>query len=108
MPPITSTNQLTDYAIRVFTRAGWKCWRNNNGAVYSQARNSFIKNDRLLKGVPDIIGHSREGARFLAIEIKVGSDRLSPHQSKFLDELRASGGLALVVKHADDLIPYLT
>ncbi len=107
MARITSTNQLTQYALKVFQRAGWHCWRQNNGGVFDPKTKRFRANSST-PGIPDIIGFHRACGRFLAVEIKTGTDRLSAAQTEFLDAVKQAGGLSLVVRHADDLKPYLT
>ena len=101
---ITNANQLAAYAVKVFQQAGWVAWRQNNVAVCDKGQfRRFVG----LKGVSDVIGFHAETGRFLACEIKVGRDRLSPDQEQFLQSVNRAGGLGLVVRHADDLKPYL-
>lgn len=101
---ITNANQLATYAVKVFTRAGWVCWRQNNVAVCDRGQfRRFVG----LKGVSDVIGFNVTTGRFLAVEIKVGRDRLSAEQEHFLQSVERAGGLGLIVRHADDLKPYL-
>lgn len=52
-------------------------------------------------GLSDIIGQLRDG-RFLAIEIKVKRDKLSPEQAAFLDQVNAAGGIAFVARSIED------
>ena len=52
-------------------------------------------------GLSDVIGQLRDG-RFLAIEIKVKRDKLSPEQADFLAQVNAAGGLAFVAHGIDD------
>lgn len=101
---ITNANQLAAYAVKVFTRAGWVAWRQNNVAVCDKGQfRRFVG----LRGVSDVIGFHRETGRFLAIEIKVGRDRLSAEQENFLQSVNRAGGLGLIVRHANDLAQYL-
>jgi hypothetical protein len=44
-------------------------------------------------GGSDLLGMNNEG-RFLAIEVKDGSDRLRPEQKLFIDLVNGMGGLA--------------
>lgn len=104
---ITNANQLTAYAVKVLRLAGFRCWRQNNGGVWDAGRQAF-RAGSATKGVADIIGFHTQTGRFLACEIKAGRDRLRPEQEEFLAAVRAAGGTALVVRHADDLKPYLT
>lgn len=108
MPKITSTNQLTLYAVKVFRQAGYLCWRQNTMGVWDAKANAYRKNPGSMTGQSDVLGFHRETGRFLACEIKVGADRLRPEQEAFLMSVRDAGGLALVVRHGDDLIQYLT
>jgi hypothetical protein len=101
---ITNANQLAAYAVKVFTKLGYVCWRQNNVAVCDKGQfRRFVG----LRGVSDVIGFHAKKGRFLAVEIKVGRDRLSPEQEKFLDAVNRAGGVGVVVRHADDLKPYL-
>lgn len=107
MPKITNANELTAYAVKVFRKAGFFCWRENNNAVWDEKAQAYRKNPNALLGKTDVIGFHRKTGQFLACEIKVGADRLSAAQESFLLEVRNAGGLALVVKHGRDLEPYL-
>jgi hypothetical protein len=108
VPKITTTGQLTSYAIKVFRQQGYFCWRENTGGVWDAAREAYRKAPDSLTGKSDILGFHRVTGRFLACEIKVGKDRLSAGQEEFLLAVKAAGGLALVVRHGDDLKPYIT
>lgn len=101
---ITNANQLAAYAVKVFTQAGWICWRQNNVAVCDKGQfRRFVG----LRGVSDVIGFDAFTGRFLAVEIKAGRDRLSPDQANFLHSVNRAGGLGIVVTHAKDLETYL-
>ena len=54
-------------------------------------------------GCSDILGMLTNG-RFLAIECKSRTGRLSPEQSAFLDAVNAGGGLGIVARSVDDVI----
>lgn len=102
MPKITTTNQLTQYALKVIRRAGFHAWRQNNGAVWD-AKNKTYRKGSSTPGVADIIGFHRQTGQFIACEIKVGRDTLRREQVLFHAAVRGSGGLSLIVGHADDL-----
>lgn len=108
MPKITNANQLTTYAVKVFRHAGYFCWRENTAGIWDAKANAFRKNPGTLTGKSDVLGFHRTTGRFLACEVKVGNDRLSAEQEAFLAAVREAGGLALVVRHGDDLKQYLT
>lgn len=48
------------------------------------------------RGVPDILGFRRSDGKFIGVEVKAGADRPRPEQTKFLNELKAAGGLAFI------------
>lgn len=103
---ITNANQLTQYALKVFHHAGFKAWRQNNGGVWDEKLQRYRANSST-PGISDILGFHRKTGRLLACEIKAGADRLSSPQQQFLAEVNAAGGLGIVVRHSDDLKPYL-
>lgn len=100
--PKTNTNALTKEAIRVFSLCGFYCYRNNNGGIYDAKFGGYRRNSST-PGISDIIGYEKKTGKFLAVEIKVGADKLSPYQQRFLDGVASSGGYAYVVKTVDDL-----
>jgi len=75
-------------ALKELTWRAYTVWRNNNIAVRGR---KFI--GRL--GVSDIIGITKDG-RWVACEVKTLHDRLSADQMKFLNEIKHSGGIALL------------
>jgi len=105
LKPKLTANQLTKAALKYFNAKGYECWRQNNAAVYDAKRNSFRANS-VKKGVSDIIGYHRRTGQFLAVEIKIGKDKLSTEQEMFLKSVERSGGLAMVVKNVDDLVNF--
>ncbi|WP_287602702.1 VRR-NUC domain-containing protein [Thiothrix sp.] len=58
-------------------------------------------------GCSDIIGMLTDG-RFLAIEVKSRTGRLSEEQAAFLDCVNAGGGVGIVARSVDDVIKGLT
>ena len=55
-----------------------------------------------LKGVADILGLLPTG-KFIAIEVKTKSGRLTPEQEVFLDRVSENGGIAFVARSVDDV-----
>ena len=94
----TPTNSLTQSILRYVNYNGFKCWRNNNGAIYSVKQKTFRKNPSSLLGISDIIGFRKSDGKFIAIEIKTGKDKLSAHQLIFISDIRSAGGIAIVAK----------
>jgi hypothetical protein len=102
VPKITNANELTQYALKVLRLAGFYVWRQNNGGVFDQKLGRYRANSAT-KGISDIMGFHKRSGIIIACEIKTGKDRLSAEQVDFLAAVEAAGGVALVVRHADEL-----
>ena len=57
-----------------------------------------------LKGVADVIGWNLSTGRWIAIEIKIGTDQIRPEQDTFLRRLKHSGGEVYLVRHFDSFV----
>ena len=100
-PKITA-NQLTRQALKVFDLCGFNCWRQNNGGVYDPAKKVFRRGSST-PGISDIIGYHRKTGQFLAVEVKVGRDKLSPYQERFLADVMKAGGMAIELRNVGQL-----
>ena len=101
--PKLSANALTKHVLYLLKMKGVFAWRQNNGGVYDPTKKVFRANSSM-RGVPDIIGYKNtDGAKFIAIEIKVGKDKLSIHQDTFLNNLNKAGGIGRVIRNLEDL-----
>lgn len=49
-------------------------------------------------GIPDIVGFNIRTCKFVGIEIKLGTDQLSPEQLKILNLIEAAGGEGYLVR----------
>ena len=98
---MSKANALTKSIVTFLNLSGWKVWRQNNVGIYDPKIKKYRKNPNNLKGIADIIGFNKDTAQFIAIEIKIGKDKLSIHQRNFLQELTDSGGIAIVAKSFD-------
>lgn len=58
------------------------------------------------KGCSDIVGMLRDG-RFLAVECKTLTGRLTPEQAAFLATVNHHNGVAFVARSVDDVIKHL-
>jgi len=91
---VTPEGRIKAACLRYLEKRGFMAWNNPSGAVR-------IAQDRWLhfgkKGSADILG-CLSGGRFLAVEVKAPSGRLSQEQQVFLEAIRSLGGLALVVR----------
>ena len=86
------------------------CWRQNQGAFAGErtdsrgrTRKRYVKFTSI-NGISDIMGWVRPGARVLAVECKIKNRPVTTEQQWFLDQVRADGGIALVVRSLDELI----
>jgi hypothetical protein len=97
-----TANSLKNDCLEYLKTRGVLAWRQNNVGVWDPVKQVFRRRSAV-KGVPDILG-ILPGGVFLACEVKVGKDRLSPEQQAFIDNANRQGGLALVARCLDDLI----
>ena len=93
----TRTNDLTKSIVAWLCYNGFVAWRNNNGAVYSVKRKSFLKNPLHKNGVFDITGFRKKDGKHLEIAIKTGKDKLSAEQTYHLTELQKANCIAFIV-----------
>lgn len=96
------TGSTTDAIINFLNMVGFFAWRNNTAGVWNVDRQQFIKNKRIKKGVPDVLGMDWNG-RSVAVEVKIGGDRLSLDQTLFAAEFIARGGVYIIAGHIDDV-----
>jgi penicillin-binding protein-related factor A (putative recombinase) len=77
------------------------CWKQATTGIYKPDGTGYIPVG--LKGVSDILG-VLSGGRFLAIEVKRPSGKLSEAQVEFLQNINLHGGLGFVAHSIDDVI----
>jgi hypothetical protein len=91
---MTPEGRVKAACLRYLEKRGIKAWNNPSGAVR-------IAPDRWLhfgkKGSADILG-ILPGGRFLAVECKAPDGRLSLEQREFLTDIKALGGMAVMVR----------
>jgi len=78
-------------------------WRNSVGAVTvknPRGRDRFLRFGK--PGSSDILGILPDG-RFLAIECKTATGRLSVMQRDFIEDIRSRGGVAFVARGVEDV-----
>lgn len=83
-------NELTAEIIKRLNKIGFYVWRNNT-VGYCNGRYMNAK-----KGVPDIIGYELKTGRFIAVEVKIGKDKLSAEQLEFLKVAHENNCFAIV------------
>jgi len=99
-----TANSTTTAIVQWLNLNGFKAWRQNNAGIYDIKKEVFRKNPHNLKGVADVIGFNKKSGLFIAIEIKVGRDKLSVEQKKFLGEVAMATGVAMVAHSFDDFL----
>ena len=83
-------------------------WKNNNTGVFDPIRKSFRKTSRHHRnGCSDILGVLLDGntgiGKFVAIEVKTKTGRVSKNQKQFLEDVRNCGGIAFVARSVDEV-----
>jgi hypothetical protein len=96
---LTQEGRIKAACLWYLERRGIFAWNNPTGATQI-APNRWIRFG--LKGSSDILG-VLPGGRFMAIETKSKGGRLSSEQSAFLERIRGSGGVAVVVRSWQEL-----
>lgn len=86
------------------SKAGATVWRNNTGAL--QDKTGRLVRYGLCKGSSDIIGICPDG-RFLAVEVKKTTGRVTEDQVRFIDAVRAKGGRSGVARSVEDALRIL-
>ena len=112
-PPKRRESELVAEALRFLNRIpGVVAWRTNVGAVSAdhKGKRRFVRFG--FAGLSDIIGWKEEPrekwtgqhhARFLAVELKTGTGKLTPQQQGFLDLVNKSGGIGFVARSCEDI-----
>lgn len=99
------------------SEAGCTVWRNNVGTGWqgrmSRTRMGSVLLDDprplhagLCVGSSDIIGITADG-RFLAVEVKTKTGRVSDEQQRFIDAVRRKGGVAGVARSVEEALQIL-
>ena len=97
---MSQATELTNRVIDYIYRQGGYAWRASSVGVFDtkQMRHRAAAK----KGVADVLACHR--GRLVAVEIKIGKDRLSDEQEGFLKNIQATGGIALVAKDFDSFV----
>ena len=86
----TLTNQIIDH---IYQNGGY-AWRASSTGIFDKSKGGYRTAPK--KGVADVLGLLR--GKFLAIEVKIGKDRLSDEQDGFLKTIKFHGGYSFVAK----------
>ena len=97
---MSAATELTNKIIDFIYHQGGYAWRASSVGVYDQQRRAYRTAAK--KGVSDVLSCFK--GRLVAIEIKIGADRLSAEQEGFILNINHAAGLALVVKNFEDFM----
>lgn len=75
-------------------------WRNSSGVA--ETANGGRQRFGLCVGSSDLIGILKPSGRFIALEIKTSTGRLSKEQELFIQLVRRMGGVAEVVRSVEE------
>lgn len=94
-------SSLVRSCLDLLSLRGVFAFRVNTTGVYDPKRGVF-RSFHGLRGVSDILG-VLPGGRFLAVECKVGRNKLSDEQQFFIDRILGMGGVAWVIRNVGEL-----
>lgn len=92
-------NELTNQIIDFIFRNGGFAWRASSVGVFDRSRGLYRTAPK--KGVSDILACVPPTGQLVAIEVKIGKDRLSEEQIGFLKNVMITGGNTFVAKDFD-------
>jgi hypothetical protein len=78
-------------------------FKHRNVGIFKQATGRYIPLPARERGISDILGLTPTG-RFFAIEVKTQRGTATDEQKRFLEEVRAHGGIAVLARSLDDVI----
>ena len=95
---MSASTELTNQIIQYIYERGGYAWRANSVGVFDTKLARFRASAK--KGVADVLSCFK--GRLVAVEVKIGVDRLSPEQEGFLSNIRHTGGYAIVAKEFEE------
>lgn len=95
-----SANDLTKQIIDYIYKNGGYAWRASSVGVFDTKKMSFRTSAK--KGVSDILACYQ--GHLIAIEIKIGKDRLSDEQIGFMKNIWHVGGTAFIAKDMEQFL----
>ena len=97
----TVESNILNACMVALSKAGCLVFRNNTGVL--QDRSGRPIRYGLCIGSADIIGLCADG-KFLSVEVKTPTGRVSPAQSAFIAAVRRQGGRAGVARSPDEAV----
>ncbi len=99
---MSEANELTNKIIHQFYIDGAYAWRQSSVGVYDKKMGQFRAAPK--KGVSDILAVYR--GTLIAIEVKVGSDRMSDEQIGFQENIKHAKGEVYVAKNFEGFLAW--
>lgn len=100
-PPGRRETEIQHAILEALRAIGCLAWRQNVGALQLEGRTVFFG----VRGMSDILSVIPPSGRLLAVEVKSDRGQLTLEQQAFLATVGAAGGVALVARSVDDVIP---
>src|SRR3990167_5430819 len=97
---MSRANELTNQIINHIYLQGGYAFRCSSTGIFDQKTGSYRTAEK--KGVSDVLACYK--GTFIAIEVKIGKDRLSPEQTGFIANITHVGGKALVAKDFESFL----
>lgn len=94
---MSAASELTNLIIGRIHKDGGYAWRAESTGIFEAKRGIMRASPK--KGVADVLAVYK--GCFVAVEVKIGSDRLSDEQEGFLENIRHYGGQAFVATDPD-------
>lgn len=98
---VKSEANILNEVMIALSQAGCLIWRNNTGVLKDKTGRPIRFG--LCRGSSDLIGVAKDG-RFLAVECKAATGRVSPEQTAFIAAVLRAGGRAGVARSVDDAL----
>ncbi len=91
-------NNIVNYVLSGLSLS-CNAWRTNSGRIDRDDLHVKLAP----KGTADVIGYHRRNGKFVAVECKKRTGKLSFEQELFIDAVKAAGGYAFVVYSTEDV-----
>lgn len=87
-------------------RSGLLWWRVSNGpSVYSRSNKTFFRKSPIA-GFPDLAGLTPDG-QFWAMELKTEKGRMRPEQTKWIEKIKLSNGIAEIIRSPSEALNFI-
>ena len=97
---MSNASDLTNQIINFIYEQGGYAWRAQSSGVFDRSLGGYRSAPK--KGVSDVLACWR--GRFIAIEVKIGKDRLSNEQIGFIRNIQHVGGIAFIARDYDTFV----